>query len=52
LIGQNTTTDKSFTLAIPRGVKSAIDLATDKPANISAPISVGPGKTAALLLSE
>ena len=50
LIAMNTTQDKTFDLAPPRGVTAAPELVTRKPVRLDAPLKVGPRTTVVLFL--
>jgi hypothetical protein len=50
LIGMNMTTDKSFDLKVPAGVRRAPNLATGKVLSLKAPVRVGPQSTVVLYL--
>lgn len=57
LIGMNTTQpgtyrESTYTLEIPAGVKTATDLATGRPVDLSNPVRLGPGETRVLVLQR
>jgi hypothetical protein len=52
VIGLNTTASKSYTLNLPEGVHSAIDLATGKSRTILGPITVAPKSTVVLQIGS